>query len=122
MNNKKQPEILYNEDEQNWPFIKLEKDEEMPAMLVIASLKDTGETEEENGNEMPVFGWEPTQYFSADFMKKKLDAETYDKIRLALGLEPLKTAQEKGAKITEKVRENLAVAEKLKQSDKKDLN
>jgi len=66
MNNKKQPEILYNEDEQNFPFIKLEKDEEMPAMLVIASLKDTGETEEENGNEMPVFEWEPTQYFSAD--------------------------------------------------------
>ena len=119
--NKKNFEILYEEGN-DWPFIKLEKDEEMPAMLVIASLKDTGETEEENGNEMPVFGWEPTQYFSADFMKKKLDAETYDKIRLALGLEPLKTAQEKGAKITEKVRENLAVAEKLKQSDKKDLN
>ena len=122
MNNKKQPEILYDENQQNFPFIKLEKDEEMPAMLVIASLKDTGETEEENGNEMPLFDWEPTQYFSADFMKKKLDAETYDKIRLALGLEPLKTAQEKGNKITERVRENLAVAEKLKQSDKKDLN
>ena len=122
MNNKKQPEILYNEDEQNFPFIKLEKDEEMPAMLVIASLKDTGETEEENGNEMPVFEWEPTQYFSADFMKKKLDAETYDKIRLALGLEPLKSAQEKGNKIAEKVRENLETAKNLKQSDKKDLN
>lgn len=122
MNNKKQPEILYNEDEQNFPFIKLEKDEEMPAMLVIASLKDTGETEEENGNEMPVFDWEPTQYFSADFMKKKLDTETYDKIRFALGLEPLKSAQEKGNKIAEKVRENLETAKNLKQSDKKDLN
>ena|SRR3990167_629567 len=119
--NKKNYEILYEEGN-DWPFIKLEKDEEMPAMLVIASLKDTGETEEENGNEMPVFDWEPTQYFSADFMKKKLDAEIYDKIRLALGLEPLKTAQEKGNKIAEKVRENLETANILKQTDKKELN
>ena len=40
-------------------------------------------------------------------LKNNLDSKTFDKVRLALGLEPLSIATKKGQNISQKVRENL---------------
>ena len=42
-----------------------------------------------------------------NILKSRLDALTYDKLRTALGLEPLQEAAEKGQKITDSVRNNI---------------
>ena len=47
------------------------------------------------------------QYADMNFLKTKLDLETYDKVRIALGLEPLNDATQKGLAITQKIRENI---------------
>jgi hypothetical protein len=40
-------------------------------------------------------------------LKNNLDQQTYDKVRMCLGLEPLNEAIQKGKKITSDVRKNL---------------
>jgi hypothetical protein len=42
-----------------------------------------------------------------NYIKEAVDQETYDKVRSALGLEPLTEASQKGAEITEKIRQNV---------------
>jgi hypothetical protein len=44
-------------------------------------------------------------------LKKNLSPEAYDDVRKALGLKPLVVATKEGQKISQKVRENIAVAE-----------
>ena len=44
---------------------------------------------------------------TANTLKTNLDPETFDKVRAALGLEPLQVAAQKGKEISQKVRENL---------------
>ena len=59
------------------------------------------------GEEVPVFEWDLHQYADMLVLKNKLDTQTYDKVRLALGLETLAAASEKGSAISDKVRNNL---------------
>jgi hypothetical protein len=40
-------------------------------------------------------------------LKDKLELSVYDQVREALGLEPMKTAVEKGKNITNKIRDNI---------------
>ena len=40
-------------------------------------------------------------------LKSELDEDTYDKVRVALGLEPLKVAMKLGEEINKKVESNL---------------
>jgi hypothetical protein len=42
-------------------------------------------------------------------LKEKLDSETYDRVRGALGLEPMTSASRKGAEISERIKQNLGV-------------
>ena len=46
------------------------------------------------------------QYANMQYLKNDLDAETYDKVRVCLGLEPLDTARKKGMKVSEKILNN----------------
>ena len=48
-------------------------------------------------------------FLNADLsiLKSKLTSDAYDNVRLALGLEPLKDAVEKGTKITSNIREKI---------------
>jgi len=112
MNNKWIPEIMYEEGENGTsssiPFIMVPEEEEMPKMLFIFASVDTGEKEPNmEGDEVPVYEWDLHQYADMNFLKTHLDRKTYDKVRLALGLEPMKDAIEKGTKITNKIRNNL---------------
>ena len=105
------PEICYEEDTDGMsshiPFIQVPKGERMPGFIFIFESQETGEFEPgEDGNPLPIYNMDLHQYADMSTLKNKLDPETFDKVRAALGLEPLQEAARKGQKITEKVRKN----------------
>ena len=106
------PEICYEEDTDGMsshiPFIHVPKGETMPGFIFIFESQETGEFEPgDDGNPLPIYNMDLHQYADMSTLKNNLDPETFDKVRLALGLEPLKEAAQKGQKITDKVRQNL---------------
>ena len=105
------PEIMYEESEEgssHIPFIMVPENETMPRMIFIFESRQTGEFEPGlEGEEVPVYEWDLHQYADMQVLKEKLDVITFDKVRSALGLEPLSIATEKGKKIGQKVRTNL---------------
>ena len=108
------PEIMYEDNEatgfsSHIPFIPVPASEEMPQMLYIFESRETGEFEPgPDGEDLPVTEMDLHQYADMAVLKSKLGSSVYDVVRSALGLEPLKTAAEKGTKITENVRKNLS--------------
>ncbi len=107
------PEICYEEVEEgmtaNIPFIQVPDDKEMPGVIFIFESRETGEFEPgPEGEELPVTELDLHQYANMSHLKNSLDAEVFDQVRLALGLEPLKDAASKGQKITQNVRDNLS--------------
>ncbi len=107
------PEIMYEESEDGVssaiPFIMVPAEEDMPKLLYIFESRNTDEVEPGlDGEEVPIVEWDLHQYADMLSLKDNLDAETYDKVRVSLGLEPLAVASEKGRKITNTVRENLS--------------
>lgn len=96
------PEILYGDDAKV-PAIRVPKDDIMNEILYIGELKETGEFE----NGQPIAEYELHQFFNANAAKKKLDPETYDKIRLAFGLEKLQNAITNSSATNEKIRNNI---------------
>tara|TARA_B100000131_G_C17910833_1_gene530269 strand:+ start:302 stop:661 length:360 start_codon:yes stop_codon:yes gene_type:complete len=107
------PEIMYEEAGDDGltshiPFIPVPSGESMPKMLFIFESKETGEFEPgPDGEDLPVTEMDLHQYADMLILKQNLDEKTYDDVRSALGLESLKSASEKGAKITSAVRQNL---------------
>lgn len=106
------PEICYEEDGEGMsshiPFIQVPNDQEMPRFLFIFESQETGEFEPgEDGNPLPIYNMDLHQYADMAVLKNNLDSQTFDKVRLALGLEPLSVATLKGQAISQKVRENL---------------
>jgi hypothetical protein len=107
------PEIMYEESDDtgtssNIPFVMVPKDQTMPKLLYIFESRDTGELEPgSDGNPVPVFEWDLHQYADLLTLKNHLDETTYDIVRNALGLEPLRSAIEKGKAISQKINVNL---------------
>jgi len=107
------PEIMYEDPSEigassSIPFIPVPQEETMPQLLYIFESRETGETEPgPDGEELPVTEMDLHQYADMAILKNKLDVEIYNKVRLALNLEPLDVAAAKGRKITERVRTNL---------------
>jgi len=101
------PEILYSEDS-SIPFIDVPEDQENPKILYIFLNRRTGETEPGmDGEEVPVVDMELRQFVDLSVLKSGLSEEEYNKARRLLGLEDLKSASEKGKKLTDKIRTNL---------------
>jgi hypothetical protein len=103
----KVPIILYESDESGKtnliPFIQINKDEEMPYVLFISEYKETGEFEVETQHgSVPIVDMMIHQFVSMTKLKDRLDPKTFDKVRTALGLMPLKKAQKLGNNILEK--------------------
>jgi len=104
------PEIMYEESGEEGltshiPFIPVPKDEEMPAFVFIFESRETGEFEPgPEGEDLPVTDFELHQYADMAVLKKGLPADLFDQVRSVLGLEPLQTAAEKGAAITDRIR------------------
>ena len=106
------PEIMYEGDDdgvtQNLPFVQVPEDKEMPGILFMFSSRETGEFEpDQDGNELPITELDLHQYGNLAYIKEVVPAGVYDAIRVALGLEPVNTAAEKGRKITDNIRNNL---------------
>jgi hypothetical protein len=111
MSNKWIPEIMYEESEEgssHIPFIMVPEGQTMPNLLYIFESRDTGEKEPGlDGEAVPIIEWDLHQYADMLILKNKLDVQTYDKVRNALGLEPLLTAIEKGQNISKNIRNNI---------------
>lgn len=105
------PEIMYEDSEEgssNIPFIMVPSDETMPKLLYIFESRDTGEKEPGfDGEPVPIIEWDLHQYADMLVLKNNLDVQTYDKVRSALGLEPLLIATEKGKNISKNIRNNV---------------
>ena len=102
------PEILYEENEDGTsshiPFVMVPEGEVMPHLLYIFESSQTGEFEPGlEGEEVPVFSWDLHQFADMAVLKDNLELSVYDQVREALGLEPMKTAVEKGKNITNKI-------------------
>lgn len=107
------PEIFYEEpDESNLssqiPFILVPDEEEMPKVLFIFESRKTEEVEPDSeGYEVPIMQMDLHQYADMNCLKNSLSQETYDQVRAALGLAPLKEAMAQGQKLSNKVLNNL---------------
>jgi hypothetical protein len=104
---------MYEEDldgtSQQLPFILVPGDEEMPKFLLMWEHRDTGEIEPgPAGEEMPIVESTLRQYALMDVLKSKLTASEYDRVRQALGLEPLASASTKGKAISDRVSKALS--------------
>ena len=86
--NKWIPEIFYEEDNKGLtgglPFINVPKDKSMPACMFICEVRPVFEEESEIEKEVIVHS-----LANMSVLKQELDKETYNKVRIVLGLEPL---------------------------------
>lgn len=106
------PELMYEDDDNGQsskiPFIMVPEGEEMPKCLFVFESRETGEFEPgPEGEDMPVVQWDLHQYGDMAVLKESLAPDVFDLVRAALGLEPVKSAAEKGKKITENIRTKL---------------
>jgi hypothetical protein len=80
----------------------------MPAVLFIFESRDTGEHEPgPDGDDLPVTQLDLHQYADMSVLKSKLDEVTFDKVRMSLGLSPIREAAVVGRKITERIRNSV---------------
>ena len=131
------PEILYEEPKRGeqpspFPFIEVKVGKKMPPVLFIEEFQHTGESEpDEKGNPQPIVDRVMHKYVDLEVLKEKLPPHLNDLVRVALGMQPLKKAQEAGQKIldkvganAEKIREDLLkkVEEKKQQQEQEEKN
>lgn len=108
------PEIMYEESEEEGltshiPFIPVPPSEKMPPFLFIFESRETGEFEPgPEGEDLPVTDFELHQYADMSVLKGNLEPTVFDQVRAALGLEPLESAAQKGAAITERIRDKFS--------------
>jgi len=124
------PVILYEDTKDgafSFPYMEVQTGKEMPKVLFMFEYKHTGETEpNEKGEEVPVIDQIPHKFVDMEHLKEVLDAETNDKVRVAIGLKPLREAQSLGKPIVERVLSKVASmrneAKKEGEEKKKDFN
>lgn len=101
------PEIMYEEDSRI-PFVPVPENEHMPSILFVFESRETGEHEPGlDGEPLPIVQMDLHQYGSMTVLKERLTKTQYDNVRLALGLEPIDIAAQKGVALSEKVRNNV---------------
>jgi hypothetical protein len=110
------PEIVYEEYEETesgltngLPFIACPQDKDMPGILFFLGTHETGEFEPDaEGGPQPIVEVEVYQYACMKYLEEGLDAETYDAVRLVLGLETKLAARKKGGALSKKMLETMA--------------
>ena len=116
------PVIYYDDAEDGGPvnpipYIPMEIEEKWPFILFIQEYRDTGEIEPDSeGEPQPICDMFMHKFIDMEFLQEKLDPETNDVVRVALGMEPLDVAKKKGAVILDKIQENVL------KTNKKDLH
>lgn len=95
------------------PYIEVGLDEDMPKVLFISEYKETGEFEVDTGQgSMPIVDMLIHKYVDLDHLQKVLKPKTFDKVRVALGMKPLKEAQQAGKAVMDKVLQNAELRKK----------
>lgn len=83
------PEIFYEEDNKGLtgglPFVNVPEDRSMPSCMFICEVRPVSEEENEIEKEVVVHS-----LANMTVLKQTLDQETYNKVRQAIGLQPLK--------------------------------
>ena len=103
------PIIYYEETEPGQPvnpipYIEMEKEDQWPYVLFIQEYRETGEFEpDDQGNPQPIFDMLIHKFVDMEILKEKLDTETNDKVRVALGMKPLAEAQAAGKPIMDRI-------------------
>tara|TARA_Y100001937_G_C6961856_1_gene259252 strand:+ start:191 stop:550 length:360 start_codon:yes stop_codon:yes gene_type:complete len=108
MNSKWIPEIMYEEDANGMtrglPFVDVPLDKSMPSMIFVYESRNLKESiEEEVEREIILHS-----YANMTILKQELDNETFNKVRLVLGLEPLLEAEKAGQKIINAVKTEIS--------------
>ena len=92
------PEIMYEENKDGvsggFPFIDVPEDKNMPACLFICEARKVSEDGTDIEKELTFHS-----YANMTLLKQKLSAETFDLVRVTLGLKPLLEAEAKGKEI-----------------------
>jgi hypothetical protein len=107
------PELLYQTDMKGnvinpIPYIETTDDDQMPVMLFIEEVYNTGELEPgDDGEPAPIIESEFHQYLNMKAVKAILSAKQFDAIRKALGMETEKEAKRKGEEIIKKIEKNI---------------
>ena len=108
------PEIVYAQQSDGKaskiPLINVPKGYDAPKIIFMFANKETDETDvNDEGETVPVVESELMQYANINVLRDSLPVDTYNQIRLALGLKSLEEAIDSGKKITENIRKNLSV-------------
>lgn len=110
--NKRQelPEILYEapsypgEPTSGIPYISSDKDNPMPSSLFIFEYFETGEFEpDERGKSAQIVDQVPHHFIDMEVIKSVLSPADFDKVRVKLGMKPLKQAQKEGKVVLDKI-------------------
>lgn len=107
------PELLYQTDMKGnvinpIPYIETTDDDQMPVMLFIEEVYNTGELEPgDDGEPAPIIESEFHQYLNMKAVKAVLSAKQFDAVRKALGMETEKEAKRKGEEIIKKIEKNI---------------
>jgi hypothetical protein len=119
------PTILYEaprngkDSASRFPYIESSKTKPMPPVLFIFEYLDTGETEPgSSGEECAIIDAIPHKFLDMELLKEKLPSEINDMIRVAVGMKPLKEAQEKGQQILNKVFGNISAEQQQEEKEK----
>ena len=96
-----QPEIFYEETAEGFtngmPFMRIENEHKIPTALFMGAAKNiqnkNSEVDDEEMCEITM-----QMYVNSEVLKNILDSNTYDKVRISIGLDPLDVAIEKSSK------------------------
>lgn len=116
------PEICYDEplpghQPNPFPFILVKKDKPVPVVLFVEIRQETGESElGPDGKPQEIVDCIMHKYVDLECLKDKLPPHLNDIVRVALGMKPLKDAQNAGQTIMNKVKNKI----ELTQGKKKD--
>lgn len=83
-----QPGIFYEETAEGlssgFPFMEIQKEQKIPNVLFIGAVQDTDERIEDSSDTIKEIVMQ--SYYNSEAIKKALDEETYNSLKLALGL------------------------------------
>lgn len=93
-----QPEIFYEESAEGltngMPFMRIENNKTIPNALFMGAAKNI-ENKNNEVDESEMCEITMQMYVNSEILKNVLDVEVYDKVRAAIGLDPLDVAIEK---------------------------
>lgn len=88
-----QPEIFYEESHEGFtngmPFMRIEKEQNIPGALFIAAASNFENKNTEQENEEDICEITMQMYVNSEILKNVLTEEDYDDVRKALGLKPI---------------------------------